>query len=157
MERCRSSEAGLGSQKVTTTPVGDGRDGRRRDVKATSLLFKTVPSKEQIQDLENGETYHLGAPVPIARVESRSLPELDPVEDDRMDIDLDDQPDLLSEEAVAEKMAAMQEEAPQVWGMPKWGWEEDRNEVRKGVRLLGMEEVSLQVLSVADDIATRPG
>jgi hypothetical protein len=30
-----------------------------------------------------------------------------------------------------------------VWGMPKWGRENERGgEVRKGVRLVGMEEVS---------------
>jgi hypothetical protein len=26
--------------------------------------------------------------------------------------------------------------------MPKWGWEEERGEVRQGVRLIGVEEVS---------------
>lgn len=30
----------------------------------------------------------------------------------------------------------------QIWGMPKWGYEEDRAEVRRGVRLLGVQEVS---------------
>lgn len=30
----------------------------------------------------------------------------------------------------------------QIWGMPKWGYEEDRTEVRRGVRLLGAKEVS---------------
>lgn len=35
------------------------------------------------------------------------------------------------------------DEGPSVWGMPKWGCEEERKEVRKGVRLIGMEEVSL--------------
>lgn len=32
---------------------------------------------------------------------------------------------------------------PIIWGMPKWGREAERQEVAKGVRLLGMEEVSL--------------
>lgn len=31
---------------------------------------------------------------------------------------------------------------PVIWGMPKWGCEAERREVAKGVRLLGMEEVS---------------
>lgn len=136
MERCRSSEAGLGSQPIAATPIGDTRDSRRRDVKATSLLFSKVPSKEQIYGIEKAEVFHLEAPVTMPGIEQQRA---EPV-DDKMDIDLDDQPELLSEEAVAGKMAAMQEAAPQVWGMPKWGWE--REEVRKGVRVLGMEEVS---------------
>ena len=51
-------------------------------------------------------------------------------EDTRMDVD------------EVEVDTAATEEAHRVWGMPKWGWEEERKEVRKGVRLVGMEEVS---------------
>ena len=51
-------------------------------------------------------------------------------EDTRMDVD------------EVEVDTSATEEAHRVWGMPKWGWEEERKEVRKGVRLVGMEEVS---------------
>jgi dual specificity MAP kinase phosphatase len=101
-----------------------GRGGRARDVKATSLLFKTVPSVEQIQSTEKGEWHHIEGQNPK------------PEEDMRMDID--------GEEDNGPSVRQEEEQEPIVWGMPKWGCENERGgEVRKGVRLVGMEEVSL--------------
>lgn len=53
-----------------------------------------------------------------------------------------------AEQAVTpEVAAAIQEEnekveEQRVWGMERWGWEDERKEVRRGVRLVGAEEVS---------------
>lgn len=120
MERCRSSEPALGNP---FTPDRDrkaeaSRGGRTRDVKATSLLFKSVPSAEQILSTEKAEWSHIESP------------RLSP--DDKMDID--------GEHAEGE---VANSDEPVIWGMPKWGFENERGgEVRKGVRLVGMEEVS---------------
>lgn len=114
-------------------------------MKATSLLFSKVPSREQIQGIEKPDSFHLEAPVSISRAASETRLR-EQAEDDKMDIDMEDQAELLSEAAVAEKMAIMQEEAPQVWGMTKWGCD-DREEVRKGVRLVKMAEVSLHLVA----------
>lgn len=127
MERCRSSEPVLG--KPFAAGRGRSRDrseaergGRARDVKATSLLFKSVPSAEQIHSAEKGEWHHIEGETPKVQLEP----------DMRMDID--------GEEAEQEREV----EEPTVWGMPVWGRENERGgEVRKGVRLVGMEEVSL--------------
>lgn len=87
-------------------------------MKATSLLFKTVPSAEQILSTEKPEWSHIETPALI--------------QDERMDVDGE----------MADSQQADSDE-PIVWGMPKWGCENERGgEVRKGVRLVGMEEVS---------------
>ena len=55
-----------------------------------------------------------------------------------------------AEQAVTpEVAAAIQEEnekveEQKVWGMDRWGWEDERKEVRRGVRLVGAEEVGSQ-------------
>lgn len=129
MERCRSSEAVLGSHKVEKEDRGrDGRGGRKRDVKATSLLFHKVPSAADISTVEGGmaedkSANHTPVLTAVQQVE-------DDEEDHKMDVD------------EVEVDVAGPEEEHRIWGMPKWGWEEERKEVRKGVRLVGMEEVS---------------
>jgi hypothetical protein len=101
------------------------RGGRGRDIKATSLLFKTVPSMEQIQSIEKGEWHHIEG----------SQPQVE--QDLRMDID--------GEENEAEE--TQEDQQPTVWGMPRWGCENERGgEVRKGVRLVGMEEVRVYLI-----------
>jgi hypothetical protein len=123
MERCRSSEPVLGKPFTAGRDQSRDRGGRARDVKATSLLFKSVPSAEQIQSAEKGEWHHIEG----------QTPKLEPEPDMRMDIDGQE----------VEEAEALEEE-PTVWGMPVWGRENERGgEVRKGVRLVGMEEVSL--------------
>ena len=48
--------------------------------------------------------------------------------------------DIDGEDNEAEE--TQEDEQPTVWGMPRWGCENERGgEVRKGVRLVGMEEV----------------
>jgi len=119
MERCRSSEAVLGSGPCGRLNESKERDGRKRDVKATSLLLRGLPSSEEIRSLE-------------VTTPSEKLEEVDRVEevqdDEMMDID---EPEI----------SPAKEVDPDVWGMPKWGREEERKEVRKGVRLIGMEEL----------------
>lgn len=136
MERCRSSEPVLGTP-FTTLPHMDrkhettsGRGGRARDVKATSLLFKSVPSSEQVVSTEKAEWSHIEGQTRREVVQ----------EDEKMDIDGEE-----GEQELASASALLHEpEEPVVWGMPKWGRENERGgEVRKGVRLVGMEEVSL--------------
>ena len=129
MERCRSSEAAL-----TNSPDGrkaksdsrDGRDGRKREVKATSLLFHTVPSAADISAVEGRDLSvdNSGRSTPVSRLGEE--------EDDKMDVD----------EIEVDVPALMGNDEHRIWGMPKWGREEERKEVRKGVRLVGMEEVS---------------
>lgn len=140
MERCRSSEAALtNSPDVQKAKVDgrDGRDGRKRDVKATSLLFHTVPSAADISAVEARAQSLSGSgrSTPMSKNEEE--------EDDRMDVD----------EIEVDVPALMGGEGHQVWGMPKWGWEEDRKEVRKGVRLVGVNEVGETISErvVADD------
>lgn len=106
-----------------------GRDGRKRDIKATSLLFHKVPSAADISSVEGGMVQdNSGNPTPVLKAANRMEEE-----DTRMDVD------------EIEVDVAVPEETHRIWGMPKWGWEEERKEVRKGVRLIGMEEVSMAV------------
>jgi dual specificity MAP kinase phosphatase len=126
MERCRSSEPVLGNPFAPDRErkLDLSRGGRGRDIKATSLLFKTVPSTEQIQSTEKGEWHHIEGSQP--KVE----------QDLRMDIDGEDN----------ETEETQEEDQPTVWGMPRWGCENERGgEVRKGVRLVGMEEVRVTI------------
>jgi dual specificity MAP kinase phosphatase len=137
MERCRSSEPVLGNPFAPDRKLDLVRGGRGRDIKATSLLFKTVPSAEQIQSTEKGEWHHIEGETPQAE------------QDLRMDVDI--------EEPETDQMEP--DGQPTVWGMPRWGCENERGgEVRKGVRLVGMEEVRLDTLGpycVADKVAAR--
>lgn len=130
MERCRSSEPVLGNPFAPDRDRKQdlGRGGRGRDIKATSLLFKSVPSAEQIHSTEKGEWHHIEG----------SSPQIAPqVEEDlRMDVD--------GEESDVDGL--QEDSPPTVWGMPRWGCENERGgEVRKGVRLVGMEEVGVSV------------
>jgi dual specificity MAP kinase phosphatase len=129
MERCRSSEAALTNSpdvRKGKADSRDGRDGRRRDVKATSLLFHTVPSAAEISAVESRDQSadHSGRSTPVSRRGED--------DDDKMDVD----------EIEVDVPALMADDGHRIWGMPKWGREEERKEVRKGVRLVGMEEVS---------------
>jgi len=130
MERCRSSEAVLGSgpcgsnitsEKEKSGRDKDGRDGRKRDIKATSLLFRGLPSNEEIRSVE--------VELDSKKDEVEHVEEVREEEDEMMDID--------------EPVTELADLVPAVWGMPKWGKEDERKEVRKGVRLIGMEEVRL--------------
>lgn len=144
MERCRSSEPVLGNPFAPDRErkLDLGRGGRGRDIKATSLLFKTVPSAEQIQSTEKGEWHHIEGQSP--EVAPQDTPQVD--QDLRMDID--------GEDGDAEEIE--EEGQPTVWGMPRWGCENERGgEVRKGVRLVGMEEVNYQRDLISSSKLTR--
>ena len=106
-----------------------GRDGRRRDPKATSLLFNTALTPEDVQSVEidakeKAEWVH---------VEANEVQD-----DDKMDVDGDEEVEVHPIVAPAQ----CDEVKQHIWGMPRWGWEDERKEVRRGVRLVGMEEVS---------------
>lgn len=165
MERCRSSEAVLGrsaspfdldtDSAASGSGAGSaagGRGGRGREPKATSLLFNnSVPSSDDIMSVEqeresSKNTHATTGPVENVPVSEEITPAVQDEaitaeqemttqqdEEDKMDVD---------EELEVEGQPPVQEPAPVIWGMPKWGWEEERKEVRKGVRLVGMEEVS---------------
>ena len=146
MERCRSSEPVLGtpftSDRDRKHDIPSGiRGGRTRDIKATSLLLKSVSSPEQAAPTEKAEwSHHEGAPREVHP--TPPAPEIAPaveVEDERMDIDGEE-----GDEELASASALLHDQQePVVWGMPKWGREPERKEVRKGVRLVGAEEVSI--------------
>lgn len=98
-----------------------GRGGRGRDPKATSLLFDGLQAEEIV-------------PAPDTAIEAvdDNESEGEPMEVDGPEYSAD----------IVVETGGDGEEGPQIWGMPKWGWEEERKEVRPGVRLVGMEEVS---------------
>jgi dual specificity MAP kinase phosphatase len=85
-------------------------------------LFRGLPSAEEIRSVESE----------IGEEKKEDVEHVEEVttEDEKMDID---------EPEVREVKVA--DEDVDVHGMPKWGWEEERMEVRKGVRLISMDEV----------------
>ena len=152
MERCRSSEPYLEAHRLGKDKSDrELRGGRTRGVKATSLLFKSVPSSEDIRALEQVVVPELIkglgeeriedvqadskvvdeaneitlAPLPVVE-QPEQLPASQDEEDDRMDID--------------EPFNEVEEH--KIWGMPRWGCEDERKEVGPGVRLINAEEVS---------------
>jgi len=133
MERCRSSEPVLGNPFAPDRErkLDLSRGGRGRDIKATSLLFKTSPSAEQIHSAEKGEWHHIEGSTPQTEQDLR--------------MDIDGEGDDTEEQ--------QEDEQPTVWGMPRWGCENERGgEVRKGVRLVGMEEVRSSTLSISETL-----
>lgn len=72
-----------------------------------------------------------------------------------MDVDMNEIVPVPTEDSVRQKQEQQEEQAPAVWGMPKWGMEEE--EVRKGVRLLSMNKVRLGVASGRHAIRSQPG
>ncbi len=96
----------------------------------TSLLFSTPPSGEEIEPVkdEKADWVH---------VESTNVDE-----DEKMDVD--------EVEDVGGPITT--EVEPVVWGMPRWGWEDERKEVRKGARLVGMEEVSFSAETMRNEM-----
>lgn len=169
MERRRSSEARLASPVVhhltqtqshppTLESSPGERSGRGREVKATSLLFegKALPSPitkfldSRSNSAQSMTQLRSASSSPKPKVEwehfeqalkpsTSALADQGEDQDDKMDID---EPDLVQQVEAEQAEIAAQVEAHRVWGMPKWGWEEERGEVRQGVRLIGVEEVS---------------
>ncbi|WWC69001.1 uncharacterized protein I206_102937 [Kwoniella pini CBS 10737] len=141
MERARSSETVLGHhRKPIPDPLSDGREGRKREVKDTIL---------------KGEWEHLDYRVRDSSQSDRS--ETSTSESDKMDIDQiqhqkDESPAqtvplgetiVSPDQEVAVHLPTPPEEGrPFVWGMPKWGYEDERCQVREGVRLISSSELS---------------
>jgi dual specificity MAP kinase phosphatase len=133
MERCRSSEAVLGQ------PVESGREargGRGREPKATSLLFHTVPSGEQIEKAQRK-----GEQVYVEETNMSAVRAEDASQDEKMEVDSEPARPVMDGHVDVEISVEVDPSRPAIWGMPKWGWEEERKEVRRGVRLVGVEEV----------------
>ena len=119
MERQHSSEAVL----VSPAEVRDGEvGGLRQEPQQSSLLFDGIPRTEDIEtSREKADWVHI---------------QVSDGCDDKMDVD------EVEKTGTSPAGLSEVEERPWVWGMPKWGWEDERKEVRNGVRLVGMEEVS---------------
>lgn len=123
MERCRSSEAAFGTSIEGTD---NERDGRGREPKATPLLYADLPDADEIQVLG-----------PDPKEKSEWVPVESTDGDEKMDVD------EVDEVGIELGGIDVKAEKPVVWGMPRWGWEDERKAVRKGVRLVGVEEVGL--------------
>ncbi|WVW79771.1 hypothetical protein I302_101741 [Kwoniella bestiolae CBS 10118] len=126
MERARSSEAVLGVNKR------EEREGRKRDIKDTTL---------------KAEWDHDPSPSPTTSEEDKMV--VDQGQEIEAEGDSDPHTVMLGEtihspnQEVAVHLPTPPEEGrPFVWGMPKWGYEEDRTEVRDGVRLISADELS---------------
>lgn len=149
MERCRSSEAVL-SHSHTPIP-------RREPPTTTSCSADTTPRKPHplgLADIHPPDVPpHLDLPSsgdvsPLAspglgsgslqpeherEVEHEHEHDQHQVEDEPMDID--------EVEVPIPELGVPTSDDSAVWGMPKWGLEDERPEVRPGVRLVGMEEL----------------
>lgn len=139
MERARSTEGVVNGVEQALNQAREIKDDR--EPKSTRLKFEW----EHIERPEVPESDH----------------GIDDEEGRKMDVDEEQlkqppcfglgEPISAYDEERAQREDAMvrmdmhYEEAPPpvIWGMPKWGCEAERQEVAKGVRLLGMEEVSL--------------
>ncbi|EIW69112.1 hypothetical protein TREMEDRAFT_44314 [Tremella mesenterica DSM 1558] len=130
MERCRSSEARLTTDSTQSAVVG--RSGRGTQIKATSLLFKSVPSREQIAATEKNET---GDEIHVSSMGSDA--------DQKMEVDQQTKKEM--ENKQGGQMEGEDDEKEQIWGMPKWGWEEERKQIRPGVRLISAKELPVLV------------
>ncbi|OXG71453.1 hypothetical protein C349_07178 [Cryptococcus neoformans var. grubii Br795] len=137
MERARSTEGVVNGVEQALNQAREIKDDR--EPKSTRLKFEW----EHIERPEVPESDH----------------GIDDEEGQKMDVDEEQlkQPPCLGlgepisayDEERAQREDAMvrmdmhYEEAPPpvIWGMPKWGCEAERQEVAKGVRLLGMEEL----------------
>nr|XP_018264408.1 uncharacterized protein I303_02574 [Kwoniella dejecticola CBS 10117]OBR86566.1 hypothetical protein I303_02574 [Kwoniella dejecticola CBS 10117] len=147
MERARSSETVLGHplpRKPMIDSLPDTREGRKRDVKDTIL---------------KGEWEHLDYRARDGSQSDRSdasVPDTPP-EGEKMDIDQEEHEEIEGpaqtvmlgetivspDQEVAVHLPTPPEEGkPFVWGMPKWGYEDERCQVRDGVRLISSSELS---------------
>ncbi|WVQ94444.1 hypothetical protein IAU59_001523 [Kwoniella sp. CBS 9459] len=153
MERARSSEAVLGvGPNIAKTLIAE-REGRRREVKETSLKrdwdhvedgFPTPTSQtdEQQDKMDIDQEGGLEHEHPDQSVEERlGQLEPDPEPEHKQTVSLGEPIESSDQEVAVHLPTPPEEGKPYVWGMPKWGYEPERREVRKGVRLVGMEEL----------------
>lgn len=168
MERCRSSEAVLsrshshvraqpdehahakGTTSADATPRKPHPLGAIPPANAASSPVD-LPSSGEVSpigspSMGSGVADDLAPPVPAhghdERPQEHKLaqahvdehePEHIEEEDERMDID--------EVEVPVPELGVPTSDDSGVWGMPKWGLEDERPEVRPGVRLVGMEEL----------------
>ncbi|KAK8861357.1 hypothetical protein IAR55_002176 [Kwoniella newhampshirensis] len=160
MERARSSEGIIPTlATVSVAELGSPpRESRSRDVKQTLLKG----------EWEHMERQHQPRQLHQGKLEQQRRSEEEKMDIDQMDGDEDGEmwveeaglsggqlqevggeesvplgePLSQSDQQVKVHLPTAPEEGrPFVWGMPKWGREPERKEVRKGVRLVGMEEL----------------
>ena len=135
MERCHSSEAVMGR------PLTE-RDGHSSGPKASSLLLNVgekiisrspSPSSDMGGiDIEQPFQGVVTVKVqPMERLPSGGVPTTTSLDE----AEVEEQTRRVEEMEVDDAPAS-------IWGMPSWGREGERKEVRKGVRLVGVEEVS---------------
>ncbi|WWC87495.1 uncharacterized protein L201_002385 [Kwoniella dendrophila CBS 6074] len=160
MERARSSETVLGTNPRRHLPDLSNnaeREGRKREVRDTILakgewehldhhasdinaILPETPSSLVSTDSSDEEKMDLDEPEMIKRSEDNK--EQEELESEPAVVELG-QPIQSSEQEVAVHLPTPPEEGkPFVWGMPKWGYEDDRCPVRDGVRLISAAELS---------------
>ncbi|WWD16740.1 hypothetical protein CI109_101171 [Kwoniella shandongensis] len=156
MERARSSE-GIVPTLSTNSDPGQRRESRSRDVKETML-------KAEWEHVEQPPS-PLHSQIPVDEEEKMDVDEVGGVPDEDREMLVEDatsqvagggqlkevggeesvplgEPISQADQQVKVHLPTAPEEGrPFVWGMPKWGREPERKEVRKGVRLVGMEEL----------------
>lgn len=113
MERCRSAEASVCYTPAHPSAGSPIRQSRARDQTPSPLLFTSPPIAS---DHFKEATSRRGSLTPA---EPAVTPEV--------------------AQAIQEENEKVEEQ--RVWGMERWGWEPDRHEVRRGVRLVAAEEV----------------
>lgn len=134
MERARSTEG--------IAIIADKASNLAREPKSTKLKYEW----EHVERPKTPESKHA---VDEEEEQKMDVDEQQPEQSQDLVPDLGEPISTYEEERAQREDAMAQmdmhhEEAPTpvIWGMPKWGCEAERREVAKGVRLLGMEEVS---------------
>ncbi|KAL1410199.1 tyrosine/serine/threonine protein phosphatase pps1 [Vanrija albida] len=148
MERCRSSEAVLShSHHHTRNHTHNARDTTPGSMsvdttprKAHHMLFPaTLPPAEAPAD-EEEEQQQQQQPA-AEEVDLAAAAEAAATARDASEIAADERMDIDEVEVPIPELGRPTSDDSAVWGMPKWGLEDERPEVRPGVRLVGMEEL----------------
>lgn len=131
MERCRSSEAVLSHTHSHLQVAPHVHENGSASADATPRRPHPLAALPPTQDLQ--------APIDLPGSNDVS-PLSSPLgadfgDDGRMDMDIDEV------EVPMPELGLPTSDDSGVWGMPKWGLEDERPEVRPGVRLVGMEEL----------------
>lgn len=142
MERCRSSEAVLSHHHH--------KHSHEKDRPRTPQPLKV--NTDETNGHDHDKIQVTGSPVaqmnPLpAPVQEESIPQdvytgPSTEEIERADeVEIDERMDIDEVEVPAPVLGVPTSDDSAVWGMPKWGLEVERPEVRPGVRLVGMEEL----------------
>ncbi|OCF45047.1 hypothetical protein I317_01098 [Kwoniella heveanensis CBS 569] len=152
MERARSSEAVLGAGPNLAKTLIAEREGRRREVKDTSLKrewenvdgYFPAPEiqsdeEEDKMDIDGEESGPSTTQSPRSGTDQLNHPETE--HEHKQTVALGEPIESSDQEVAVHLPTPPEEGKPYIWGMPKWGCETERREVRKGVKLVGMEEL----------------